>query len=147
MNNSVRLTRIWPRNVAQGRQDSFVLPKQSQSPVHENCHLEYELKVSPPSLSVVSGRSWCGRSNCRSTEIFRHGVWLHVGGKFEDRIDEQMYKCTIAGQQKGSAQRTRGCRELRRVRRDRRMSSAGPDPLGPGVAEMTTGYPAPHPLR
>ena len=109
MNNSDQHTQIWPRNVVQGRQrlqDSFVLPQQSLNLIHENCHLEYELEVPPlpSSLSVVSGRSWCGRSNCRSTEIFRHGVWLHVGGKFEDRIEEQMYKCTIAGQQKGEAQ-------------------------------------------
>ena len=112
MNNSDGHTQIWPRNAAQGRhclQESFVLPKKNKTnPAmpHENCHLEHELKVSP--LKFVCCL-W--QELVRTIELQIHGDFparrlaARGGGKFEDRIGEQMYKCTIGGQQKGATHR------------------------------------------
>ena len=106
MNNSDGHTQIWPRNAAQGRhclQELFVLPKKQNQSFHENYHLAFELKVSP--LNFVCCL-W--QELVRTIELQIHGDFparrlaARGGGKFEDRIGEQMYKCTIGGQQKGA---------------------------------------------
>ena len=81
MNNSDRHTQIWPRNVARGRdsvyktllfcQDSHRVLASS----HENCHLEYELKVSPSPLKFVC---------CLWQELVRT-IELQIHGDFPAR--------------------------------------------------------------